>query len=205
MLQNILKWLFGLEPAVQRLKENSFPRDKDGRPDLSCYTEPVEYYVRMHEAYLSALRGPRLSKAEGELAWSRRANAQWGLIAKGTAAIPYARRMLPSTEPEAREDGAAILSVIGRDEAAVDAVLAALTVETDTTARDTLIGALGTMRSRKGISALAKIIADTACNYDTRCAAVESLGAIVGRRFHEQADPIQAASDWIMENETKNG
>jgi hypothetical protein len=39
---------------------------------------------------------------------------------------------------------------------------------------------------------------------DTRWTAVESLGRIVRRRFHKQAQPVQAALEWLAKHENRN-
>jgi hypothetical protein len=196
-IRTVLSALLGLLPKQERLKEDNYPRDKSGKPDLSHYTEPLEYYVEMYEQFLSEFLGPRLPQEQLRLALNRRANGQWGLIAKGPAAIPYALKLLKHREPEPREDGAAILGWIGSETSTAGSLLAALATETETIARDTIIGTLGTLRSRKAIPAMATIIRDTTMDSDTRWTAMESLGEIVGQRFDNEADPIQAAITWL--------
>ncbi|HET7293010.1 MAG TPA: hypothetical protein VFM88_11330 [Vicinamibacteria bacterium] len=75
------------------------------------------------DAFLAGRRG---AGREIELAFRRRVHATWGLIAKGLAAVPQAVGMLKRPEAEAREDGAAILAALGRQEAVVSALLGAL-------------------------------------------------------------------------------
>jgi len=104
---------------------------------------------------------------------------------------------LSRSEPEAREDGAGILAELGKDEGVVDRLLESLESESDETAKSTMIGTLGQLKSRKAVPVLAGIIRDTSANFDTRWNAVESLGAIVRRRFHEQKDPIASAITWL--------
>jgi HEAT repeat protein len=168
--------------------------------DLSEYTEPVEHYIEMYEQYLQFLRtADRIEQdiSEVERAESRGVNAQWGLIAKGADAIPYALRLLASKEPQAREDAAGIFAVLGRQTGIVDHLLKALERETDQTARDSLVLALGQLRARKAIPVLARIIQDPAAEGDNRWNAVESLGLIVRRRFIRQPDPVNAALEWL--------
>jgi hypothetical protein len=196
-IRKIFSAILGLSPKEERLKEDNYPRDKSGKPDLSYYTDSLEYYVEMYEQFLHEFLGPRLPPEQLRLALKRRANGQWGLIAKGPAAIPYALKLLKHGEPEAREDGAGILEWIGLDGSTAESLLAALAIETEATARDTMIGTLGTLRSRAAIPALATIIRDAAINFDTRWTAMESLGEIVGHRFDKGADPIQAAITWL--------
>jgi hypothetical protein len=184
-----------------RLKEASYPVDARGRPDLRYYVDSLEYYIRMYEQYLGTLRGEKGPGYEIELSFSRRVNALWGLIAKGASAANYALALLKRSEPEAREDGAAILAAIGKDEVTVEKLLNALRVETDTTARDSLIASVGHLKSRKAVPVLAAIIRDQATDGDTRWTAVESLGRIIRKRFLKMDDPIRDALIWLDQHE----
>lgn len=192
--------LFGQASTIEKLKEEKFPRDAMGRPDLSYYTDPLTYYVEMHQQSLASLDGPKQSREDAELDYRRRVQAQWGLIAKGSASIAYALSLLKGKQPEAREDGASILAELGSNESVVNDLIAALESETDTVARDTIVGTLGQIKSRKAVPVLTTMIRDERENYDSRLNAVESLGRIVGKRFHEQKNPIQAASVWLEKN-----
>ena len=182
------------DSAHMRLKEDRYPVDARGRPDLGYYTDSLEYYIGMYEQQLATLRG---KNAETDLVFSRRVHAMWGLIAKSGAAAPYARGLLRYSEPEAREDGAAILAELGKDDGVVDNLLDSLKSETDSTARDSLIAAVGRLKSKKAIPVLAAIIRDGSTDRDTRWTAVESLGVIVRKRFLKQENPIQAALAWL--------
>jgi HEAT repeat protein len=168
-------------------EEDRIPIDPSGRPDLSYYTRSAEYYAAMHA---------RAIAAGGTFA--ERTHGCWGLIAKGEKAIPHAMAMLASTKPDVREDGAAILAEIGKGEGVVQSLLLALAAETDVEARDGLILALGGLRSRAAIPALATLIENEDTDGDTRWTAVESLGRIARRRFLGKPDPVAAARDWIV-------
>lgn len=183
------------------LKEDKYPVDKLGRPDLRCYTDSLAYYSRMYEQCLDTLEGRKQGKGyEPELAFKRRVHAMWGLIAKGVEAIPYALTLLRRPEAEAREDAAAILETVGKDSVVVDELLRSLESETDLTVKDSLIIAVGRFKSRKAIPLLAKIIRNQGEDRDTRWTAVESLGLIVRRRFLNQNDPVQSAIDWLAKH-----
>ena len=52
--------------------------------------------------------------------WKRRVQANWGLIARGGEAVPFALEMLRSRNPDIREDGAGVLAALGQDEGVVD-------------------------------------------------------------------------------------
>lgn len=182
--------------APRRLKEAAYPADERGRPDLRHYRDPLDYYVRMYELHLAAIAG-RGTDADRALAFQRRVHANWGLIAKGQESIPYAVRLLGHAEPVAREDGASILAELGRTDGVVDQLIARLAVETEPGTRDVMIQALGRLKSRTALPALAAIVRDPATDDDTRWTAIDSLGRIVRRRFHERDDPLRAATDWL--------
>lgn len=180
-----------------KLKEDAYPVDARGRPDLAFYSDPLEHYLLLYEQHLGALAGRKGPGHEIDLAFRRRVHATWGLIAKGPAAVPHALAMLKRREPEAREDGAAILAALGRQDGVVLALLSALDAEAESEPKDSVILALGHMRAKKAIPALARIIQDPSADRDTRWTAVEALGMIVRRRFSRQADPVASALAWL--------
>ena len=111
--------------------------------------------------------------------------------------------MLTSRNPDSREDGAGMLAALARsDPSVVDSLLAALAAETDDQPRDSIILALGSLRSRKAVPALAAVIQDESADGDTRFGAADSLGRIVQRRFDKQPDPVAAALAWISAHPT---
>jgi HEAT repeat protein len=187
------------------LKEANYPLDARGVPELRYFTDSLDYYIQMYEQHLGTLQGKKGVGFEPELAFSRRSYAMWGLISKGAAAAPYALSLLRHSEPEAREDGPAILAEIGKDERVVDQLIASLESETDRTATDSLILALGRLKNRKAIPVLAAIIRDEAQDADTSWTAVESLGIIVRKRFLHQEDPVQAARAWLEKHTAASG
>jgi len=201
----ILQWLLKVfSRKGMRLKEDSYPPDKTGprgKPDLSYYRDSLAYYIQMYEQFLDSLEGRKTGVGyEVELQFARRVHAQWGLIAKGAEAVPYGLSLLQRSEREAREDGASLLAELGKNNGVVDALLESLRSERELEARDSMIIALGSLKSRKAIPALAEIIRDAAQDHDTRWTASESLGAIVRRRFIDKEDPIKAALDWIAKH-----
>lgn len=176
------------------MKENDYPVASDGQPDLSYYTDSPDYYAAMHAR---ALRDLDDRSVDSRLTFARQVHACWGLIANGAASIPFALEMLKSSESEAREDGAAVLAEVGRDQSVVQNLLDTLRSEEDAQARDGIVLALGTIRSKAAMPALVRIVEDESADGDTRWCAVEALGKIVRRRFLSQGDPIRAALDWI--------
>jgi hypothetical protein len=185
------------------LKEDRIPVNENGRPDLAGYTDPADYYIAMYQQYLDAVGSAAGRKYDANLAFRRRAHATWGLIAKGAAAVPHALAMLKGKQADAREDGAAILAAVGKDDQVVDHVLRALASETDPVAQDSLIIALGAFRNPIAIPVLADLIRNEATNIDTCWTAVESLGRIVRRRFLDQPEPVAAALQWLGKHQNR--
>jgi hypothetical protein len=107
-------WLLGVLARVvgRQSRETLYPVDRTGRPDLRYYTAPLAHYVGMYEDYLTGLRGAGTPQCAGRRLFELRVHAMWGLIAKGTAAVDYALRLLQHDEADAREDGAAILAAV---------------------------------------------------------------------------------------------
>ena len=199
--QSLCEQLFG---KSLRLKEDNYPVDKQGRPDVRRYADSLSYYCNMYQQFLDTIEGRKHGPGyEPDLAFKRRVHATWGLIAKGAAAIPYALTLLGRPEAEAREDAAAILEEVGKESEVVDELLRSLSSESDLTAKDSLIIAVGRLKSRKAIPWLAKIIRDDQEDGDTRWTAVESLGSVVRRRFMDQNDPLQSALDWIASHSSE--
>ena len=176
------------------MKENDFPTDEKGKPDLRYYDEPAAFYAAMHA---QAIRDSRNKEADSRQTFARRVHGCWGLIARGEDSVPFALEMLASGNSDAREDGAAVLAEVGRNETVVARLLDALEAEADTQARDSIVQALGGLRNKLAIPGLAAMVEDEGTDGDTRWMAVESLGKIVRRRFLAKPDPVAAALDWI--------
>lgn len=176
------------------LKENSYPVDDRGAPDLSYYRDSPAYYADMHRQFREATskRGH-----DAGLEFGRRVHSCWGLVAQGQASIPYVLEMLRSDHGDAREDAAGVLAAIGKDPEVERALIQQLRVEDGIVARDGIILALGAMRSRPAIPVLAALIRDETTDGDTRWTVMESLARIARRRFDKQPDPIAAAIAWL--------
>jgi HEAT repeat protein len=179
------------------MKEDKIPVDAKGRPDLSYYTDSPEYYFAMIEQYLGTFSGKTGAGYEPDLAFRRQVHGEWGLIAHGRAAIPFALRLLGNPQAEAKACGASILAEVGGQPGVVEALLAALPTAESDEARDSIVTTLGAMRSRKAIPALGALIRSKEADRDTRWTAAESLGRIVRRRFDKSSDPIEAALAWL--------
>lgn len=175
--------------------------DVNGRPDLRAYRRSAAAYARQHERALALLAAKTpLPPAAVSAAYRDRVNATWGLIARGADAIPHALAMLRSRSADAREDAGGILAEIGGDERVVSALLEQLRAEAETQARDSIVEALGAMKCRAAIPALAEIIRDRNADGDTQWSAACSLGRIVRKRFDQRDDPLSAARAWLDEH-----
>ena len=186
-------------PVLGKYREEvNTPLTEQRTPERRFFTKPAAYYAQMHHDAIS-LYDNSPAKGDAALIYACQVHADWGLIYSGAAAVPFALEMLKSSVPEAREAGAGILAAVGKDDAVIETILASLADETDDVARDSFILALGQLRSRKAIPALAAIIKDATADGDTRHTAVESLGRIVRRRFLNETDPVAAAMKWLEE------
>lgn len=168
------------------------PKQPHGVPDLRQFTESAAYYFEFYKQ-----RRRDLDKGDVESSWNKRTLGQWGLIAKGAAAVPYAMQMLKSSDPDEREDAGGILGWLGGDDSVVDAVLAAAEVESDRTAKDSLVATLGELGSKRAIPFLRRVLTDDDEDPDTADLAAHSLGGIVHRRFDRGGDVIGAAREWL--------
>jgi hypothetical protein len=196
MIPRFFTWLFSLTPR-HALKEDAYPVDGQGRPDLSYYKDSPEYYFGLIQQYIGTLEGKQGAGYEPELAFRRCVHGQWGLIARGDAAVPYAMRLLEHPVAEAKESGAGVLASLREQPGVVDALLKSLDDAGSDEARDTMIGALGALRAKDAIPALARMLRDERTNPDTRWNVAEALGAIARRPFHRESDPVAAALEWL--------
>jgi hypothetical protein len=189
------------------IDSRTIPSTYERGPDLSYLTESAEYYAKLLLESEAAIDGPRRPDNEISTLNNRCVMAQWGLIARGRAAVPFAVEMLTAKTPEVREAGAAILGAVGGDDEVVARVLEALEAEylrgspeSRFETLDTLILAAGQMKNKKAIPVLAVLVRDVNLNGDSWWMAVGVLGKLVRERFDEQSDPIAAAIEWLDEN-----
>ena len=183
------------------IPEDRIPRDANGKPDLSRYRKPAAYYRDLYlswwPAYLEETDGGKRGGPAGTTYWSRRTHGQWGLIARGAEAVPHAMELLQSANPDFREDGAGILGAIGRDDAVVEALADSIAGDADPQVIDAAVIALGQMRNRAAVPALARLLTDSGTDGDTADLAARSLGQVVRRRFDRTGDPVGAAREWL--------
>ena len=129
--------------------------------------------------------------------YSRRVDVGWALGLSGPDAVPYGLEMLRARDSTVREDGAGVLMTLGEQGEVVEALLQTLSTETDIQVVDTVVLALGEMRAKAALPAIAKLVRDPETDGDTRWGAATALGRIVRRRFDKQEDPIAAALKWL--------
>jgi hypothetical protein len=180
LVSRLIAWLRDprrWDPSYQvPMKEDRFPVDAMGRPDLSYYTEPVAYYQAMFDAYLASFERA-LSREESNLATRQCVHAQWGLIARGADSIPYALRLLQHSIPEARAAGASTLQEVGGVPEATDTLLRALQVEADDEARTAIVETLAKTGSSAALEALQRLRAETTNDADL----LESIDRSIAR------------------------
>jgi HEAT repeat protein len=186
------------------------PQTEERTPDLSYLTESAQFYYDLICDSAPHLKDkPRAVTWEEKLiagtAYGRMVNASWGLIARGAESIPFAIRLVRSKDRDEKEMGANVFCGFQMGERAPEVlqhVIAALEHETDRLVIDSLIGALGHLRSRDAIPVLAKFIRNDQEDGDTRWEAAVSLGKIVHKRFAKDGqNAIENAMAWLNQNE----
>lgn len=157
-----------------------------GVPNLKRFMGSAESYYYLH---LEAVR---------EHDFTKRVTASWGLIARGRESLPYLMVMLSSRNADSREDAGGAMAWLGDDAGGlVGELLTALHRESDAQARDSIVAALGALKNRAAVPALASLIRSDQTDGDTRRGAVESLGKIVRKRFDKHDDPEAVAIAWL--------
>jgi len=191
------------------IDSRTIPSTPQNAPVLTYLSESATYYAKLLLRSAVIFKdvprpGPRLSNDEISMHNNRFVMSQWGLIARGKEAVPFAVDMLHSEITEVREAAAGVLGAVGRDEEVVSHVLQALEAEYHRPVSkqtiltlDTLVGALGRMKNKQAIPILATLLRDTALNYDSRFAVAEALGNLARKRFEKRPDPIAAATEWL--------
>lgn len=212
MWNSLRHLLFGKPDLVVR---EEVALDERRAPKTSELTKPLEYYIALYERSWAVLDELPKDVRPGHPdfkwytrqvtnAYQNRVVATWGMIARGAAAVPYAATMLKSREADIREDATGIFEALARQSELasqiVDDLLAALKRETESLPRDGIILALGAMKDKRAIPALAETIRNPEADSDTRWTAVESLGHIVRRNFMKEAAPIEAAQPWLADH-----
>ena len=191
------------------IDSGKIPNTPERTPVLSHLSESAEYYANLLLKSAVVFKdhpreGPRLSNDAISMHYHRFVMAEWGLIARGKEAVPYSVDLLRSEIPEVREAAAGVLLGVGGDEEVVSHVLESLEAEYHRPANkqtiqslDTLVLALGEMKNKKAIPALAALVRDTSLNGDSRWGAALAIGRLARKRFDKGSDPITAAMEWL--------
>jgi hypothetical protein len=191
------------------IDSREIPLDSARCPNLSYYSESAQYYYELivkSAPYLKdkpRAKGP-VTDAEREMASvanNRIVNAGWGLIARGAEAVPYAVRLIRSADRDQREAAANVFCGLRdpqRLPEIVSQITSAIQTESDRPVVDSLLAALGNLRSRDAIPVIARFILNQSEDSDTRHTAAVSLGQIVKIRFDKRgANTIQMAYEWL--------
>jgi hypothetical protein len=176
---------------MTQLSVEEVPVDQRGQPDLRSFRKNAEHYNTLYLQWLQH------RSSDPKLAFAERVQGQWGLIAQGAGAIPYAMAMLRSSTPDVREDAAGILEYLGRNAEILGALAEALRTESDPQAKDSILLALGSTRSPECIPVIAGVILDPKVDGDTAFTATAALAKIIRRNFLGESDPIGAAKAWL--------
>lgn len=157
-----------------------------GMPDLESLRESPEIYYERH----------RRAIADGD--FEARAMASWGLIARGSASLPFLKAMLTSESPDTREDAAGAYGWLAQHEpTVVDELITAVRAEGDVTARDSMVMALGALKDKRALPVLAELLRDPLTDGDSQSLVIEALGRVARRRFDKKPDPLDAALDYV--------
>jgi hypothetical protein len=197
---------------IDLLDSGKIPTNYHKGPDLSYYTETAEFYYGLicdSAPYLKdkppGVEATAADKQMAGVAYGRIVNGSWGLIAKGPEAIPHAMKLLRSADRDLREAGANVFCGIrsgDQNEEIISEIAEMLKTETDRLVIDSLIGALGELRSRSAIALLSRYIRNEHEDSDTRWEAACSLGKIVRRRFDRRGeDAVASAVKWLDQHE----
>jgi len=183
-----------------RLPEDRIPVDRKGRPDLSYYSEPLQHYIDLYNSFLQTRRRGA-SREEQNLVWKQRVHGTWGLLAKGQEALPYLLTLIRQPNPDAREDGSYLLGRLNLEAGVSEQLLACLQKEQDLVAKSAMIEALGRLRYRPAIRALAWLVLNEEIDIDTRWNAADSIARIVRQDF-SGPDKLQKAEAWLAAHPT---
>jgi hypothetical protein len=188
------------------IDSREIPHEYSTGPDLSYYVESPGFYYKLIVDSAKHLKDKPQGATDRDremaaVAYNRIVNAGWGLIACGAQAVPYAIRLIHSRDRDEREAGANVFCGLRDGErltTIVSEISAAFESEDDRLVIDSLVGALGHLRSPDAIPVLAKFILNSSEDPDTRFHAAVSLRQIVKRRFDKNgADALQEAVAWL--------
>lgn len=157
---------------------------------------PEESWADLARPPLDATKRRNVLWRGSSKAYGIRVLCTWAIGAKGPEGVPFALELLRSSDSERREDATSVFLGIGKAHGVANALVERLRSETDTQARDGIIVALGRIRAREAIPALAAVLRDPAADGDTRSSVVDSLGQIARKRFAKRPDPEGEALRW---------
>ena len=160
--------------------------------------------TRVAETLASAGAARLLAQSEltpenARLLFRKRVHGTYGLMVKGSDAIPYLLKLLQNSNPDAREDASFLLGELEKRDDIAELLVEHMKEEADVVARSAMIDALGKLRYEPAIPALAHVILSETIDDDTRSDAADSLAKIVGEGFSSPGDRIGAATKWLAE------
>lgn len=191
------------------IDSGEIPREYRTGPDLSYYTESADFYYQLIVDSAPDLKDkPRAvteaDKRKAAIAYNRMVHATWGLIACGALATSYAITIARSKDRDHREMAANVFCGLRDPERApqiIEEIRKSLATENDRLVIDSMLGALGPLRSREAIPDLARFILDENEDADTRDTASTSLGQIVRKRFDKgEGNAVDKAKQWLIAN-----
>ena len=208
------------EPKRQRLlrlypnhldliDSREIPHEYATGPDLSYLCESAKFYYDLIVVSSPHLKdkpraGTDADREMASIANNRIIWAIWGLIARCDDSVQFAIDLFRSKDRDHREAAANIfcgLREAQRLPEILDRIHTMLASECVQLVLDSLLGALGQLRSRDSIPVLARYILDESVDLDTRDTAATSLGQIVRKRFDKtDTNTVEAAYEWLTTN-----
>ncbi len=184
------------------------PDRRTVNPDFNRFAYPASFYIDAYRAYQAAVRALESGLLNGEVERSaaraqlreRRARAICALATGGEESVPFALRMLASTDVDERADARGVFRQMGCRDQVVDSLIASLCDAEDIDTITAITVCLGEMGNARAIPSLEALLGSSLFDAHTRSLAITSLGKLAQRRFDRSEDPEGAARAWLEAN-----
>jgi len=164
------------------------------------YLMPTSFYIKKYKKAQKDQNDTSLTNDQLKKAYCCRVSAIWALISKGEKSIPFALELLHSKSQEEKEDAAGILGELGKNDDVIDSLIMQLDAKCTVQVKDTIIIALGNLKSKKALKKLKQMLLDPEMDGDSKYTAAESVGKIIKCNILKKDDPITYAIDWLNSN-----
>jgi hypothetical protein len=156
---------------------------------MDRFPYPAAFYMTAYRSYQmsaaavnseTSMSGRDFEAARVRLI-EQRSRARWALASRGTESIPFAIRMLESSDSDEQDDGRVILGLVGRDDAAIDVMVEMLADSDDRHLRSCLVRVLTDQPNERALLRLTALVMDASTSTEMKNAAIKALG-LLGRR-----------------------